>query len=189
MTLARIALCAALIAAGPAFAEGSDPLCATLERALTAAEGSSIPFAPLAGRDGRLQQLEGFARCRLVRSSRDATLNCVTPPTTAGVEAADADAEAFARRAHACLGPRGYSFEPTDPEAGKLAIQLRRGLGHAVFNFETEIADLGDGHRSYVGMIVLAPFRPSTQPSSATPTRRALPSRPAPRGNPGRASG
>jgi hypothetical protein len=57
-----------------------------------------------------------------------------------------------------------------------------------VFNFETEIADLGDGHRSYVGMIVLAPFRPSSPPppAAAAPTRRPAT---APARRTGRASG
>jgi hypothetical protein len=169
----RLAFAAALVLAAPALATEADPLCGSLTRALTAAEGSSIPFATLAGSDGKLIQLEGFTRCRLIRSSQDASLNCVTPPASGTAEAADPDAEAFARRAHACLAPRGYALEATDPEAGKLAIQLKRGLGHAVFNFETEIADLGDGHRSYVGMIVLAPFRPSTPPAAATPARRS----------------
>jgi hypothetical protein len=187
LTLSRLVFAAALVLAAPALGADADPLCASLDRALTAAEGSSIPFATMAGRDGKLTQLDGFTRCRLVRSSVDASLNCVAPPASGAAEAADPDAEAFARRAHACLSSRGYALEATDPEAGKLAIQLKRGLGHAIFNFETEIADLGDGHRSYVGMIVLAPFRPSPPPTAANPPRRTPASSPAARR--GRASG
>lgn len=174
---ARLALTAGLALAAPALAQERDPLCATLERALFAAEGASIPFAPLAGRDGRLAALDGFKQCRLVRSSKDASLNCVTPPPGGASEATDADAEALARRAEVCMAPRGYVLSATDPEAGKLAFQMRKERGGsavgAIFNFETEVADLGDGHRAYVGMIVLAPFRPSVAPPAARPASRA----------------